>query len=201
MKRISTFAIIAVASLLSLAVQAAPVTIDFEEFNVGDSGIFLFDPLQSMGYDISGIFLGSPDPAEIVIGTNTGTKSFGGTLGGPGQDGFGLGVFVQFERSDGGAFAIHSLDLFMDTDPEGFTTISGTLAGGGAASLGVTVGTGDWLNLEYISFRAEGNQFGLGGGTVELDNVVVSAVPIPAAVWLFGSGLGLLVWFGRRQTA
>ena len=28
-----------------------------------------------------------------------------------------------------------------------------------------------------------------------------SAVPIPAAVWLFGSGLGLLGWFCRRQTA
>jgi hypothetical protein len=28
-----------------------------------------------------------------------------------------------------------------------------------------------------------------------------SVVPIPAAVWLFGSGLGLLGWFRRRQTA
>jgi hypothetical protein len=28
----------------------------------------------------------------------------------------------------------------------------------------------------------------------------VSQVPIPAAVWLFGSGLGLLGWFRRRQS-
>jgi hypothetical protein len=29
----------------------------------------------------------------------------------------------------------------------------------------------------------------------------VSGIPIPAAFWLFGSGLGLLGWFRRRQSA
>jgi hypothetical protein len=33
------------------------------------------------------------------------------------------------------------------------------------------------------------------------DNVSASVVPIPAAVWLFGSGLGLLGWFRRSATA
>jgi hypothetical protein len=32
-------------------------------------------------------------------------------------------------------------------------------------------------------------------------DINVTAVPIPAAVWLFGSGLGLLGWFRRRRTA
>jgi hypothetical protein len=34
-----------------------------------------------------------------------------------------------------------------------------------------------------------------------LTSFSISVVPIPAAVWLFGSGLGLLGWFRRRQTA
>jgi hypothetical protein len=44
--------------------------------------------------------------------------------------------------------------------------------------------------IGYIEYRAWANV----GGTV-------SAVPIPAAVWLFGSALGGLGWMRRRKTA
>ena len=36
--------------------------------------------------------------------------------------------------------------------------------------------------------------------TTALDNVQVGAVPIPAAVWLFGSGLIGLIGLARRKT-
>jgi hypothetical protein len=51
--------------------------------------------------------------------------------------------------------------------------------------------------------REEYDDTNIGGG-VDYRYVVsgsVSAIPIPAAVWLFGSGLGLLGWFRRRKTA
>jgi hypothetical protein len=42
--------------------------------------------------------------------------------------------------------------------------------------------------------------FGTRQSTIRSGLTVIGSVPIPAAVWLFGSGLGLLGWFRRRQT-
>jgi hypothetical protein len=36
---------------------------------------------------------------------------------------------------------------------------------------------------------------------VNFDNIVVSAVPVPAAFWLFGSGLIGLIGVARRKKA
>ena len=206
MNQLTKIALIVIAAgSISITAQAASVTIDLEEFSVGDGAgpSAINEPprgtvLTSKGYD----FYGQAEPPlspEVITGTNTGnTNAYGGFVAGLGQDGFNYAVIVNMEKSDGGAFAIHDLDLFIDTDPDGWTQITGTLAGGGSADLGVAVGTGDWLNLESVRFFAQGNGFGFGYGEIELDNVVVSAVPIPAAVWLFGSALAGLGWLRKR---
>lgn len=187
-----------VALLLALPgiAFAAPVTIDFEEFSLGTSPVGLGDPLQSKGYDFTGTVLLSN---MSVITGNSGSNSWGGTTGVvPGQDGFGGTARIIMERTDGLAFAILSVDIFQDTDGAGFTSISGSTTTG-VANLAVPIGTGDWLDLVTITIHSEGNGFGFGYATTEIDNIVVRAVPIPAAVWLFGSALGLLGWIRKPK--
>jgi hypothetical protein len=191
--------------LVAGTVPAAAATIDFEEFNLGyQTPVGTYAAwFASQGYEFNGV--NAPGcsqfgcPPEILIGAS-GSKSLGALNYWGGQDGYGAQVFVSMRKADSGAFAISSLDLVLAG--LGGTSISGTLAGGGSAQLSVPVGTGDWLNLELVTFSATGSGFGeLGATVVELDNIVVTAVPIPAAVWLFGSALAGLGWFRRKQTA
>ena len=51
----------------------------------------------------------------------------------------------------------------------------------------------DFLGVDKISFSQERAKF----NSIGLDNLEVSVVPVPAAVWLFGSALAGLGWRGR----
>ena len=52
--------------------------------------------------------------------------------------------------------------------------------------------TGNFNNIDRLVFS---------GGTFLVDDVTLNAVPVPAAAWLFGSGLMGLVGIARRQLA
>ncbi len=55
------------------------------------------------------------------------------------------------------------------------------------------LGTGGAMALEFAAINGS-NSFGS-----SIDNVSVTATPIPAAVWLFGTGIASLFGFGKRK--
>jgi len=117
-------------------------------------------------------------------------------------------------KIDGGAFSLDYLEV-ADVFGGSVTSmlVTGTKASGGSVTTtisgieevyfstpeGVTTNIlaitfdAQWSNLIEVNFSP--NQ----QGVVGLDNIVVTAVPIPAAAWLFGSALAALGWIRRKQ--
>jgi hypothetical protein len=180
--------IIGVLLLTTSAVSSA-YTLDFEEFAPGSSAS-IYSPLISGDYEITANYRCDTPPVSCSAEV-TAANTFR-VIGDP----YFFDIYAEFDlmRSDGGAFAVHAMDVLFDTG-NGFLT--GQTASGDfiSGSLG-DLGQGDWLNL--VSF---GYYTSIPDGTpipaiIEVDNIVVgAAVPVPAAVWLFGSalaGLGFL---------
>lgn len=80
----------------------------------------------------------------------------------------------------------------------------GTGADNGIATVtcALDCGDGDSYNLSYLATVPLNDPSGLGGINYRLNLTgTVSAIPVPAAVWLFGSGLLGLVGIARRKKA
>ena len=86
--------------------------------------------------------------------------------------------------------SVFSGDPFDRDNPFDFATGSG----GGSALLNLAVSTGDVLRLDIARTSSAGDLVG-----VELTIDAVSAIPIPAALPLFGSALAALGFFGWRR--
>ena len=129
----------------------------------------------------------------------------------------------------GAGFLTAGQAFTVDFDWKGTNGIGGVidirvfseLSGGGVSKTDILAGgtgaglTADWTNFGLVNLTAGPDVSG--GVTVEftaicgadagcfsnlgIDNVTVSAVPVPAAVWLFGSGLLGLVGVARRKKA
>jgi hypothetical protein len=182
------FIVVGVAfSGVSLAVTTT--VIDFEEFADGTS---VTDPIISKGFildpSVSGVppvIATSPDNHMIFCGWCT--------------DGVeGISIYSQA----GVSFELDSLDA--ESNGELFTgQVIGYLEGGAIISQDFsTIGTINfdqtWVDLTSIDIL-----FNLTSGPAtfvvpSVDNITLQAVPVPAAVWLFGSALVGLGWFRRK---
>jgi hypothetical protein len=215
----------ALGVILLLAVgsaQAATVTIDFEGV-VSDTGNLSFQggpyPREGESYLEDGMQISGQSP-RVIYGkdfvTATGaTNDNGSAAFGWCQDPSFCGdIFpITITNQQGFSFDLMSLqasNMRIDWGGEpADLTVTGFYEGGGSISTTLDLTLDLWPTFTFDSSWSGLSSVTITGDTgpqgswadLAMDNIVVSTVPIPAAVWLFGSGLGLLGWFRRRQSA
>jgi hypothetical protein len=179
--------------------QAALVTIDFEELSAPTSPTF-----TSNGFTFSNTaFLTGPGQGAYayVEADSAGNQSL--KLETSGFCEFNCATSaVKMTRVDGGAFSLLGFDADWECQwaYDCYGIVSGKKADGGTAT--GLIGSGDWLYLTEVTFFTygvdpSGNYM---GSLLEVDNIVVQAVPIPAAAWLLSAALGCLGLCRRIKT-
>ena len=177
--------------LLAGNANAYNVVIDFEEltpvapFHIGP-------PIETRGFNFNGG--GVTDWSYFEAGTTQALHWC------PNCD------YISMTQDGLAAFDLLSVDLaYSDYADEAH--LVGTFVGGGSISTFVNVtstmttfslGAG-WTNLQRLEIYGGGQPH---IGAIAADNIaVVTAVPVPAAVWLFGSALAGLGWIRRKLSA
>ena len=186
----------------SIAV-AESVTIDFDGVNPTYVGLAT--------YQEDGMTLSSNVPDGTLIDVNNIVRqNIGIFSGGTNSQSLFWGANGQVSTltliaDNGKRFGVESLDASSLYNGSGALTLTGTKAGGGTVSQVLNLNG----NLSNYSIAGLGLvtslQISFDGTTVaapyDLDNISLNVVPIPAAVWLFGSALGLLGWLRRERAA
>lgn len=108
---------------------------------------------------------------------------------------------LTISRESGGVFDLLSFAVQTFFGSGGNWTVTGHLAAGGEVSTaywpseGVTTAVFDeaWVGLDKVTIQTADDAL-----EYRLDNIATSVVPLPAAVWLFGSALAGLGWLRRK---
>jgi len=204
MKKLFFAFMLPLMSLAGAQAYAGTVTVDF------DSTLPTVHGLVSHSED--GFTLTSNQPAGTLIDVNnvvrgnlglwgTGTNSQSLFFGANGEN-----STITVSNDSNYGFDLLSLDASSLYNASGQLILTGTLSQGGSVQ--------QILNLDSnISTYAISGMTGLNGLTIsfdgttydapyDLDNIVMNVVPVPAAVWLFGSALaGLFAWKRRPVVA
>ena len=150
------------------------------------------------------------------FGTDLQAAITSGNSQGPAFDGFSaLGTAItkiqsQISNANNGSFNANGVLLAADSSQFGFHDFAwGNNIGGGIqpsneVAFGASSVMQQWrldLNQGGIIQSFIGGDLGLLTSDLATGDISFSVVPVPAAVWLFGSALGLLGWVRRRAAA
>jgi hypothetical protein len=181
--------------------SASTVTIDFEELPEGN----VSNPFTSKGYTFSHAY-----SAGIILMVTPNESTTGQMM--TVCDGCAFPTVISMQEDNGNLFELSSFDAGYNLASPSWNrslTVTGMYADNsqisavfdsiGGFTETINLGGPGWSNLESVSFSWDAD-VSSGLDIRGLDNINVTAVPIPAAVWLFGSvlaGLGFL----RRKAA
>ena len=162
----------------------------------GTSLVHIADPYFESGYKIQ-------NGGELYY-AQQGNAQYAGSAGLHERISNGL---ITLSRADGNSFTLSSIDL-STLHPQGVSpavVFVGTLAGGGTVTQTFTptsfgfhtfVLSSSFTNLLSVSWHQGTDDF----NAHQFDNIVVSSVPEPATMLLFGSGLmGIAAKLRRRS--
>lgn len=185
------------------------------EYAYGDAQIVSRQVLSGIGAANSIGEISAFNSAGLSGGSNTMLASFSVT-GSPGSVSFGFlsSPYMNATLTSGGVSAnanqrmsisiYQGLSKIFEWKPDG---ISGNAFGGNDSSDPFTLNSGLSMNGLFNpgngNFSASTSSLATGTYTLKItmaNYVDATAVPVPAAVWLFGSGLAPLLAFGRRKS-
>jgi hypothetical protein len=184
------------------AAQAALVTVDFEATLPTYFGL--------TSYQQDGITLTSNVPDGTLIDINDVVRSnLGVPTGGTESQTLFWGDnstsgTISLSDDLGRQFDLLALDASAVTNASGQITVTGTKFGGGTVSQVVSL-TGSlatysfsgMTDLTNLSISFDGANY---YAPFDMDNIQLSVIPVPAAVWLFMSALGVLGWRSRGRS-
>ena len=195
------------ALFMTAAVIAAPVTIDFDEggpLGDGSPTYFGLTTWEENNFSVS-----SDQPSGTLVDNNNLVRAnlFAPGTGADSQSLFfganGATSTVTVSNNSGLNFDLLSFDASSLYNAAGDLTVTGYLAGGGTVSQVLTLNSNlsNYLlsgfdGLSSVEFSFDGAVY---SAPYDLDNININVVPIPAAVWLFGSAL-MALWTRRRFT-
>jgi len=200
--------ILAVVLFATSSAQAALVT--FDDFPSTPHEVFpnyLVSTPQGFDFAILGAMPG--DAAHIY--------TLDGTLRLIGQE---QNPELRVTQEDGSLFNLSSLDLFVTQYPDGrppaaygpyrISALDASdqllaeleIYGAESGAWQTILFDDSWHGINSLVITPSQTEIVFGTtltGDMTLDNFAMTAVPIPAAVWMFASGLGLLGWLKRKQ--
>ena len=114
---------------------------------------------------------------------------------------------IEFAFTGGVDFTLDYLSFLSSRANFAAITLEYAINGGGwqvatrtsSSALGMSTGDAQYYNLSFGGVSADAFRITLNGDQISLHEVKISSVPIPAAIWLFGSGLISLIGIARRK--